>query len=513
METFQDEETKIKVVSWPSPQDYNEAVQNLEHSMIDVELKESQAELNALGLPKPSTGSFATVYKLTGKSQEWALRCFLHNRADQHERYKLISEHLESVETIANLVPFRYLDSGMNVHGRLVPVMKMNWVNGSQLVQYVEDNLHSVERLVLLRDRFARCMQELGLSGIAHGDLQHGNILVLDDGLKLVDYDGMYISSLDHLGSAELGHRNYQHPKRSASDFGPWLDNFPAWVIYCSLTCLIHDPELWNQINSGEESLLFRREDFVEPLKSRTFQELENHQTKKIRTAAKFLRSLLDLELEKIPYLQLIDGNIPEISNTAPAEAAAPAAPSVSQIDSAPAKPYSAPAFVPPPNTVSANATQIVSSSSRGKVWSMLVWAVVIIIGGTVIGSFVLSIVDQLKVSAKQSQASVIEIFNVIASTSGDVKDIGVASFDFDLAIARLGSNKWDSQCVNQIGSASIALLRSGALSDLSTFNSKLSEFINVAQSKNADPADIKKLRTIFDANAKAIDSMLRSSL
>jgi thiamine kinase-like enzyme len=36
----------------------------------------------------------------------------------------------------------------------------------------------------------------LNRAGVAHGDLQHGNILVANGKPKLIDYDGMYVPAL-----------------------------------------------------------------------------------------------------------------------------------------------------------------------------------------------------------------------------------------------------------------------------------------------------------------------------
>src|SRR4029077_855325 len=108
-------------------------------------------------------------------------------------------------------------------------------------------------------------------SRIAHGDLQHGNILIVNGQFKLVDSDGMYVPTLARRNSHEVGHPNYQHPRRVATHFGPYLDNFSAWVIYVSLVALSIDPTLWQTTGAGDECLLFRQEDFNNPDTSNAF--------------------------------------------------------------------------------------------------------------------------------------------------------------------------------------------------------------------------------------------------
>jgi len=53
--------TTVKLTCWPSPQDYNEAVQNPHITLTDAELKLGQPELSELGLPRPRSGNFATI--------------------------------------------------------------------------------------------------------------------------------------------------------------------------------------------------------------------------------------------------------------------------------------------------------------------------------------------------------------------------------------------------------------------------------------------------------------------
>src|SRR5438045_3227891 len=106
----------------------------------------------------------------------------------------------------------------------------MEWVDGLNLNYFIEDNLGQPGAMNRMADRFCTLIENLKSNGIAHGDLQHGNILIVDGDYKLVDYDGMYVSALRGFGSNELGHRNYQHPARTRDDFGDYLDNFSAWV-------------------------------------------------------------------------------------------------------------------------------------------------------------------------------------------------------------------------------------------------------------------------------------------
>lgn len=260
--------------SWPSPQDFDEALQTPELSFADQELRFGIVETNALGLPRPICGSFASVYKVAAGNRTYAVRCFLHSVQGQHERYVQIARFIRQ-KKLAWTASFDYQHEGIKVNGRWFPILKMEWVAGETLERYVSRHVHDKEVIERLIERFLNMCREADLAGIAHGDLQHGNILVLPDGhILLVDYDGMYVPEMAGLCSNELGHRNYQHPERRAEHFGPELDNFSAWGVYVSLKAISIDPSVYRRLRGGDDCLLFRRQDFDDPVNSMAFEEL-----------------------------------------------------------------------------------------------------------------------------------------------------------------------------------------------------------------------------------------------
>ncbi|WP_325176753.1 BUD32 family EKC/KEOPS complex subunit [Paenibacillus alkalitolerans] len=144
---------------------------------------------------------------------------------------------------------------------------------------------------------------ELQTANIAHGDLQHGNILIHSDEMILIDYDGMYVPGLNGMQSNELGHRNYQHPGRNKEHFGLYIDNFSVWVILISIIAVCADASLWDSLGAGEaeESLLFRQKDFVSPGESRAFKLLEQVDDGTLRSLASSFRDVTSLEVPAVP--------------------------------------------------------------------------------------------------------------------------------------------------------------------------------------------------------------------
>ncbi|HEY9719778.1 MAG TPA: DUF3592 domain-containing protein, partial [Trichormus sp.] len=264
---------------------------------------------------------FASVYRLKCKTRDVALRCFLHNIADQAERYAQISRFVQH-DSLPYTVTFDFLLNGIGVSGSWFPALKMEWVEGEPLDRYIAQQLAQPEKLESLAQDFLKMMDDLRAAGIAHGDLQHGNILVLETGeLRLVDYDGMYVPALKSLKANELGHRNYQHPKRNPEHFGPYMDNFSAWVIYASIVGLHVDPQLWHQLAAGDDCLLFRQSDFLDPSHSPAFAAMEQHSESRLQLLGRFLRAQLANAPEAVPFLQ---SPTPLVKSIAPLSGASP---------------------------------------------------------------------------------------------------------------------------------------------------------------------------------------------
>jgi len=157
-----------------------------------------------------------------------------------------------------------------------------------------------------LAEKWIRMVVGLQSAGVAHGDLQHGNVLVVGGELYLIDYDGMYVPALHGQLSPEIGHRNCQHPARTEYDFAPQIDNFSAWVIWFSIFALASRPEHWPRHRGGDECLLFRRDDFLDPSNSALIRDLLGSTDGQVRAITELFISLQGISPLDVPPL---DGN------------------------------------------------------------------------------------------------------------------------------------------------------------------------------------------------------------
>lgn len=287
---------------WPEIDDYAGAVQNPRSAFSDPDLRDGHPELTKLGLPRPIAGAFACVFNIRSYHRRWAARCFLSEVSDQQQRYHVIDKHL-AASRLPHTVSFNYLSKGIDVKGTKYPLLKMEWVNGESLSAYIERNVRNATALLTLADKWMKMLHSLQAAGIAHGDLQHGNVLVVAGELRLIDYDGMFVPALRGRTSHEIGQKNYQHPRRAGSDFGPQLDNFSAWVVYLSLIALSVHPELWGKYDGGDECLIFRKDDFEDPGSSAVLRDLSNSSNNDIQALAELFISFCALPPLGIPPL------------------------------------------------------------------------------------------------------------------------------------------------------------------------------------------------------------------
>ena len=122
---------------WPLSQDYNEAVQSPDTSFADAQLRKGEAVCNALGIPMPRSGNFADVYEVRcPDGSRWAVKCFTREVPGLRERYQEISKHLQQAR-LPFTVDFSYLEQGIRVRGQWFPVLKMQWVEGFTLNEFV----------------------------------------------------------------------------------------------------------------------------------------------------------------------------------------------------------------------------------------------------------------------------------------------------------------------------------------------------------------------------------------
>jgi serine/threonine protein kinase len=221
-------------------------------------------------------GGYTTVFPFIDNSgKKVAIRCWCADIGDARKRSHAISNYLSN-EKNPYFVKFKYVDNAILIAGQEQPVVVMDWVEGKPLKEYINDNCNSIA-ISALAEKFKLMVADFHKRNIAHGDLQHGNILVKSDGsLVVVDYDSIFIDAINGMPDVIKGLPGYQHPARGKNKtINPQLDYFSELVIYLSLLIFAENPSLWQNYYDAED-LLFSKDDFANIRKSMIYQKYCN---------------------------------------------------------------------------------------------------------------------------------------------------------------------------------------------------------------------------------------------
>ncbi|NWJ94361.1 MAG: protein kinase family protein [Chloroflexi bacterium] len=297
-------------MTWPNSADYNQSLQHPHLCFQDPDLKQGKVlSVDQWGIPRGSAGSYARVYEFQNSKLQKiiAVRCFTIEVTDQQQRYYLLKQYLGQTN-ISSLVEFDYRLQGISIKGQIYPILCMEYVKGKSLDSYIEENLRNPKLLEDLAEHWYNVIIDLRRARIAHGDLQHGNILIDRNGrIRLVDYDGMFTPNLQNQKPNEFGHLNYQHPKRaSIKYYSEDMDNFSALVIYLSILALSSDSNLWKEFKD-DENLLFKDQDFNKIGQTNIWYRLKQNSNPKVVFLTSMLEKFCGLSIDTIPSLSEIN--------------------------------------------------------------------------------------------------------------------------------------------------------------------------------------------------------------
>lgn len=270
-------------MNYPSIGEYNQVIQkrggNSFRSLNGINLIPSRT--TPIKVYLFGSGAFAAVFKGSINESTYAIRCFLSAEYETIERYKSICKYISQLNSSWK-TECEFIDCEITVNGKAYPVLKMEWLNGVLINEFVSQNLSNNNILSELQNKLVSISEDLEKNKVGHGDLQCGNIIISGYSsnfqIKLIDYDGMYVPELAFKKSIEKGRSEFQHPKRTLNNFNPEMDRFSFWVMLTALEALKLDKTLWREVmQEGFNTLdnfLFTIQDFLNPNQSPLFNRL-----------------------------------------------------------------------------------------------------------------------------------------------------------------------------------------------------------------------------------------------
>lgn len=234
--------------------------------------------LDSRGRPIHYTGGFAVVFPFMVDGEKWALRCWSADIGNVETRLRTLSKELSS-QDISYFCDFTYELEGITINGEIYPTTRMRWVDGQTIKDYICTNKDDSQKIKQLADNFVTMCNELHKKQIAHGDLQHGNILVDNSGnFFLIDYDSVYLPALKGADDIISGLADYQHPKRKENKkASEKLDYFSELIIYLSILAIAENPTLVEKYQIEDaDRLLFAKEDYEDIKNSKIYKDIKS---------------------------------------------------------------------------------------------------------------------------------------------------------------------------------------------------------------------------------------------
>ena len=259
----------------------SEYVSAITHANENLDqLKHLEVVQDEHGEPYRSSGAFAVVFKMRDPrtGQLYALKCFTEEQEGRAEAYRKIEEELEVAGT-TYFTSMRYYERELFVDSSVsseseFPVLLMDWVEGCTMELYIREHYRDSYAMEMLCYRFCRLAAYLRSQPFAHGDVKPDNIMVSDTGtLTLIDYDGMFVPSMQGESSPTLGTEEFRHPIRTPELFDATIDDFALASIALSLRAIALDSQLLD-LYGAPDRLLFSASDYRDLAQSKVMQAI-----------------------------------------------------------------------------------------------------------------------------------------------------------------------------------------------------------------------------------------------
>lgn len=257
-------------MNYPLISEYIESIRYAEDNFAT--LTNLRPVLDEYGNPIMSSGNFAVVFKMQDieTKEYFAAKCFTREQEGRETAYQKIAEALININS-PYIVQLHYYNDELYVNSSQTdntdfPVVLMQWVEGENLENYISNHINDVYAIHHVFGAFVKMAIWLLQQPFAHGDLKPDNIMIRQDGtIVLVDYDGMYVTSMIGEASREMGSPDFRHPQRNRNEFNDSIDIFAITAIALSLSYVAKRA----QSDLTESVIFLSEQDHVRPDESK----------------------------------------------------------------------------------------------------------------------------------------------------------------------------------------------------------------------------------------------------
>lgn len=236
--------------------------------------------------PESYSGGFCIAFPFTNGKDKKAVRVWHQEIENIKQRYLYIAKDIRTIQS-PYLCDVEFVSDGLDVNGTSIDLVIMDWIEGLPLKMYIQDILNNGKdeasikiALQELANKLLAMFQHFHALGFSHGDLQHDNILVQNDGtLKVIDYDCFYTPSMgSNFEQTTSGYNGYQHPTRFTHKLisNEKTDYFSELVLYLSVKALAANKNLWSITEDSDFSFLFTEDDFRDLGKTSIYKEISS---------------------------------------------------------------------------------------------------------------------------------------------------------------------------------------------------------------------------------------------
>jgi len=287
---------------YPSISNYINSIMNPHQNLLTLKNIDYVREDTSTNRPQIFVGNFSVVFKVknTHNNKYYAIKCFCKNEDNRMNRYLYLTEFMKKFNS-RYFTMFEYLNNELIVFSKYkkaetYPVLLMDWIEGQTLGSYISlacnQRYEIINNLVIQLENLHKFLKT---NNIIHGDLCHDNIIVSNkNNLILVDYDDIYIKSLNYYPPKGLGKSAYQHPERSRLSFSFQIDHFSILVIKISLLAILYIPGLYKKYNTSE-NIIFDKNDFINPKNSNLIKDIRSVNNEQLN----YLLNELEIMLSK----------------------------------------------------------------------------------------------------------------------------------------------------------------------------------------------------------------------